>query len=115
MTEKPAAPSRSVLGRTTRWLEARKLRNRLVHEYLTDPAGFAVDLQLAQEYSGMLLETYERFRRDVMHRLGLDIERVPPPSLHGGCSWSARHRMVRHELRRKDEPPASGVDATKVS
>ena len=44
-----------VLTSTERWLEARNLRHRLVHEYLTDPAKFVEDLVLAKEYSLMLI------------------------------------------------------------
>ena len=32
------------------WLEARQLRNRLVHEYMTDPASFIEYLKLAEFY-----------------------------------------------------------------
>ncbi|MCX7672616.1 MAG: hypothetical protein N2Z63_03305 [Thiobacillaceae bacterium] len=67
-----------VLASVEHWLEARKLRNRLVHEYLTDAAAFAADLRLALEYTGMLLATYNRLRADVADRLGCDPARLPP-------------------------------------
>lgn len=40
-----------ILTSTERWLEARNLRNRLVHEYeyMTDPERFAEDMNLAKE------------------------------------------------------------------
>jgi len=38
-----------VLTSTEQWLEARNLRNRLVHEYITEPEKFAEDLALAKE------------------------------------------------------------------
>ena len=42
-----------------RWLEARALRNRLVHEYVEDEAKFQQDLELAQEYTKMLATCHE--------------------------------------------------------
>lgn len=66
-----------VIDDTTTWLEARQLRNRLVHEYMTDAEGFAADLLLAQEYSHLLSETYNRVRLDVMSRLGLTAAQLP--------------------------------------
>lgn len=66
-----------VLGSTERWLEARNLRNRLVHEYMTDPAKFAQDLVLAKEYSLMLIETFNRLRQDAMTRMGHKQEDLP--------------------------------------
>lgn len=58
-----------VLPSTERWLEARNLRNRPVHEYITDPARFAEDLVLAREYSLMLLDTFNRLLRYAMTRM----------------------------------------------
>lgn len=66
-----------VLSSTERWLEARNLRNRLVHEYITDPAIFAEDLVLAREYSLMLLDTFNRLRRYAMTRMELGNENLP--------------------------------------
>ena len=66
-----------VLTSTERWLEARNLRHRLVHEYMTDPAMFVEDLVLAKEYSVMLIETFNRVRQDVMTRMGHAKERLP--------------------------------------
>lgn len=66
-----------VLTSTERWLEARNLRNRLVHEYMTDPTRFIEDLALAQEYSVMLMETYNRLRQDAMTRMGHKQESLP--------------------------------------
>jgi hypothetical protein len=58
------------LTSTERWLEMRNLRNRLVHEYMTDPARFADDLALAKEYSLMLMDAYNRLRQYAMMRMG---------------------------------------------
>lgn len=66
-----------VLASTERWLEARNLRNRLVHEYMTDPARFAEDIALAKEYSVMLLDTFNRLRQDAMTRMGHEKEGLP--------------------------------------
>ena len=66
-----------VLESTELWLEARKLRNRLIHEYMTDPTGFAEDLNLANHYTTMLLATYQRMRADIAIRLGVSSERLP--------------------------------------
>lgn len=66
-----------VLTSTERWLEMRNLRNRLVHEYMTDPAKFAQDLVLAKEYSLMLIETFNRLRQDARTRMGHKNESLP--------------------------------------
>jgi len=66
-----------VLTSTERWLEMRILRNRLVHEYMTDPVKFVEDLALAKEYSLMLMETYNRLRQDAMTRMGHEKESLP--------------------------------------
>ncbi len=42
------------------WIEARNLRNRLVHEYVTDPEEFAQALERARELTDLLLDTCER-------------------------------------------------------
>jgi len=60
------------------WLEARQLRNRLVHEYMTDNASFAADLKLAEAYSRTLFETYRRLRSDAIVRLKIPAEKLPP-------------------------------------
>jgi hypothetical protein len=60
------------------WLEARKLRNRLVHEYMEDPQAFAESLRLADGYSRMLLVTYGRIRTFAVSRMNLDESRLPP-------------------------------------
>lgn len=67
-----------VLASTEQWLKMRALRNRLVHEYMTDPARFAEDLALAREYSRTLLETFNRLRQDAITRMGYEPENLPP-------------------------------------
>jgi len=66
-----------VLTSAERWHEMRNLRNRLVHEYMTDPAKFVKDLVLAKEYSLMLIETFNRLRQDAMTRMGHKKESLP--------------------------------------
>lgn len=66
-----------VLTSTERWLEARNLRNHLVHEYMTDPAKFVEDLALAREYSLMLMEAFNRLRQDAVTRMGHKKEILP--------------------------------------
>lgn len=45
------------------WVEARNLRNRLVHEYMQDPAAFAAALNRAAELVPLLTATHERLSR----------------------------------------------------
>jgi len=66
-----------VLSSTERWLEVRNLRNRLVHEYMTDPVKFVEDLVLAKEYSLMLIETFNHLRQYAMTRMGHKKENLP--------------------------------------
>lgn len=66
-----------VLTSTERWLQIRNLRNRLVHEYMTEPAKFVEDLALAKEYSLMLIYTYNRMRQDAIMRMGHKKESLP--------------------------------------
>ena len=60
-----------------RWLEARGLRNRLVHEYADQPENFAQDLELAKEYTRLLIQTYNQVRDFAVHRMGLEEEKLP--------------------------------------
>ena len=73
-----------VLRGVNAWLEARQLRNRLIHEYMTDPQSFAADLNLTDGFATMLLETYGRIRADAIARLSMAEDRLPP-------SLSPRH------------------------
>lgn len=66
-----------VIESVEQWLEARKLRNRLVHEYMDDPAAFAADLHLAQGYAPMLMETFNRVRAYATERMGIEATRLP--------------------------------------
>jgi hypothetical protein len=66
-----------VLESVENWLEARNLRNRLVHEYMTDAGKFAQNLLLARQYSLVLINTYNRLRVDTMERLHVEQARLP--------------------------------------
>lgn len=67
-----------VIASAEQWLAARKLRNKLIHEYMTDPAAFAADLMLARDYSLMFFDAYNRLRLDAAKRLGLELSTLPP-------------------------------------
>jgi hypothetical protein len=43
------------------WLDARGLRNRLIHEYMTDPDQFAEDIRAALECVALFHKAYEGF------------------------------------------------------
>ncbi len=66
-----------VLMSTEKWLEALNLRNRLLHEYITQPESFAEDLLLAKDYSVMLIETFNRIRQDALTRMAHKPESLP--------------------------------------
>lgn len=46
-----------------RWVQDRRLRDRLVHEYVDDPAEFATALNLANRFVDELLETRSNLER----------------------------------------------------
>jgi hypothetical protein len=58
-----------VIENTEQWLQARKLRNRLIHESMESPSAFAADLNLAREYTAMLMETYDRLYKFAATRM----------------------------------------------
>jgi len=66
-----------VVGDVEQWLKSRKLRNRLVHEYLESAESFSEALALAKDYSGMLVETYNRLRDFAASRMGIEESRLP--------------------------------------
>jgi len=66
-----------VVANASSWLEARKLRNRLVHEYMEDAEEFAEGLNLASRYSLMLMDTYNRVRDFALHRMALGETTLP--------------------------------------
>lgn len=68
-----------VVVSVTNWLEARKLRNRLVDEYMEDAEEFAEGLNLASRYCLILMDTYNRVRDYALHRMGLVETTLPAP------------------------------------
>lgn len=68
-----------VLENVEHWLEARKLRNRLVHEYMEDEEDFAKDLMLAKKYSFLLVDCFNRVCDFATTRMDLDKKRIPQP------------------------------------
>lgn len=54
------------------WASIRELRNRLVHEYMTDSRRFAEDLSATIAYVPKLREVYERFLQMAKERFGVD-------------------------------------------
>ncbi len=67
-----------VLEDTEGWLELRRLRNRLVHEYAESAERLAADLLAARERGTMLFETYNRVREYAEARMGIERGRLPP-------------------------------------
>lgn len=68
-----------VLPSTEGWLAARKLRNRLVHEYMEDADGFAADIDSARAACAMLFDVYNRVIAYVRDRLGVAADALPAP------------------------------------
>jgi hypothetical protein len=60
-----------------RWLEARNLRNRLIHEYAGCAEDFADDLMLAKESACLLMTTYNQVRSFAADRMALEKGSLP--------------------------------------
>jgi len=67
-----------VVSDVEQWLAARALRNRMVHEYMEEPARFAADLMGAKEFTQMLFVTYNQIRESALQRLKMELEDLPP-------------------------------------
>jgi len=63
-----------------RWLEARKLRNRLAHEYMENEETFAEDVSLAKEYSLLLVTSFNRLREFAVTRMEINEATLLSPS-----------------------------------
>ena len=61
------------------WISVRRLRNKLIHEYMQDPAQLAQALVDALMAVPMLFETYNRVRAYSMANLNLDSLALPGP------------------------------------
>jgi len=66
-----------VIENVDMWLRARKLRNRLVHEYMESEETFAQDLIEAKEYSALLIECFNRICEFVANRMSVDDAQIP--------------------------------------
>lgn len=66
-----------VIESTENWLIARKLRNRLVHEYLRDAGAFAEALNQANSAALMLVASYNSLREDLVRRIEIDKASLP--------------------------------------
>ncbi|NBD19171.1 hypothetical protein GTZ97_00610 [Aquabacterium fontiphilum] len=51
------------LASVDEWLVVRKLRNRMIHEYVKDPAELAQALQAAHDFVPLLVHTAQRMRQ----------------------------------------------------
>jgi uncharacterized protein with HEPN domain len=56
---------------TEAWIAARELRNRLIHEYMTDAAQFASDILAAGEFIDMFRKSYSGFLQAAEERFGV--------------------------------------------
>jgi len=61
------------------WLEARKLRNALVHEYMESTQRFAEDINLAKKYALQFFETYNNLHAYAQERMELTANLLPSP------------------------------------
>ncbi len=52
------------------WLQARRLRNRMVHEYVRDTAELAAALSAGHALVPLLLQTADAFAREIRQRFG---------------------------------------------
>ncbi|MBN4079366.1 hypothetical protein JYT26_01870, partial [Beggiatoa alba] len=71
------AENLGVVEDVEQWLEACKLRNRLVHEYMESPKAFAESLKLAKEYSFLLLKCYNYLRDYAAVRMDIEEMKLP--------------------------------------
>jgi hypothetical protein len=67
-----------LLASVTDWMEARNLRNRLVHEYMRDEAEFAGALNRAAELVPLLVDTYNAVNAYAGSRLSPPAQGWPP-------------------------------------
>ena len=66
-----------LLRSVTDWLEARNLRNRMVHEYMRDEAEFAGALNRAAELVPLLIDTYNAIHAHVRTRFAAPAQGWP--------------------------------------
>jgi len=61
-----------VIDNVEHWLEARKLRNCLIHEYMDSAETFNEYMHLARDYSKLLLCSYNQLHDDSIKRMGIE-------------------------------------------
>ena len=66
-----------IIESVDKWLQARKLRNRLVHEYMESEEDFAEDILAAKEYSVLLVESYNHLCEFAEKRMSISTDRIP--------------------------------------
>lgn len=74
-----------VISDVEQWLEARKLRNRLIHEYIENPETFAENLKLAKKYSLMLVNCFNQIRNFAATRMAVKENKLPQKVELSGC------------------------------
>lgn len=74
-----------LLASVTDWVEARNLRNRLVHEYMQDEAEFAGALNRAAELVPLLVSTYNAVNAYARNRFGASVPHWPAPLPAARC------------------------------
>jgi hypothetical protein len=62
---------------TEAWIAARELRNRLVHEYMTDTEQFAVDIRAAGEFIGIFRSSYTSLAQLARDQFGVTENQLP--------------------------------------
>lgn len=58
-------------------MEARKLRNQLVHEYMEDPDDFAKNLLLAKDYTRLLIDCFNDLLDFARQRMDIKSSLLP--------------------------------------
>ena len=66
-----------MLASAAEWIEARNLRNRLVHEYVRDPEEFIGALKRSGELVALLVNTFNSVNRFAAQRFSADGARFP--------------------------------------
>ena len=66
-----------VLADVSAWLEARKLRNILVHEYMENPKDFVENLLLAKEYSFLIVNCFNKLQEFASERMNIKESQLP--------------------------------------
>ena len=67
-----------LLASVVDWVEARNLRNRLIHEYMRDAGDFAGALNRAHQLVALLVQTYDKVNRYAKARFAESVNDWPP-------------------------------------